>query len=313
MWVMDWNRTSVSPIALRSRLLSTVVDATDPSSPPTPFHPPSERPLLCGHRMQTATGSVRSNDAQHRAEPMRWLACAGSAPTRCGSCTTTMPVSDEPRPCRARGSTRSPPRASRSRWRTGILAITDEQVPHPIFGADSGDFRAVPDPTTLVEIPIDRAWPGVRPADRRHRAPVGGRPTSGPLRPGLAAPRTRGRRESRLRGRVRRGRRHRSRRPARGHRPDVLGRAARRAMADGGADPGRPRCGRRRRPSDRQGIWARPVRGQPPAGRRARRCRPLPPRTAADPGCGASRARRPRSCRSRTPTCRATACTSTLG
>ena len=39
------------------------------------------------------------------------------------------------------------------------LAITDEQVPHPIFGADSGDFRAVPDPTTLVEIPIDRAWP----------------------------------------------------------------------------------------------------------------------------------------------------------
>jgi glutamine synthetase len=33
------------------------------------------------------------------------------------------------------------------------LAITDEQVPHPVFGADSGDFRAVPDPTTLVAMP----------------------------------------------------------------------------------------------------------------------------------------------------------------
>lgn len=33
------------------------------------------------------------------------------------------------------------------------LAITDEQVPHPGFGADSGDFRAVPDPTTLVAVP----------------------------------------------------------------------------------------------------------------------------------------------------------------
>jgi glutamine synthetase len=33
------------------------------------------------------------------------------------------------------------------------LAITDEQVPHPVFGADSGDFRAVPDPATLVRIP----------------------------------------------------------------------------------------------------------------------------------------------------------------
>ena len=33
------------------------------------------------------------------------------------------------------------------------LAITDEQVPHPIFGADSGDFRAVPDPPTLVALP----------------------------------------------------------------------------------------------------------------------------------------------------------------
>jgi glutamine synthetase len=33
------------------------------------------------------------------------------------------------------------------------LAITDEQVPHPVFGADSGDFRAVPDPATLVRVP----------------------------------------------------------------------------------------------------------------------------------------------------------------
>ena len=33
------------------------------------------------------------------------------------------------------------------------LAITDEQVPHPVFGADSGDFRAVPDPGTLVVLP----------------------------------------------------------------------------------------------------------------------------------------------------------------
>lgn len=33
------------------------------------------------------------------------------------------------------------------------LAITDEQVPHPVFGADSGDFRVVPDPATLVVVP----------------------------------------------------------------------------------------------------------------------------------------------------------------
>ncbi len=33
------------------------------------------------------------------------------------------------------------------------LAITDEQVPHPIFGADSGDFRAIPDPATLIAVP----------------------------------------------------------------------------------------------------------------------------------------------------------------
>ena len=33
------------------------------------------------------------------------------------------------------------------------LAITDEQVPHPVFGADSGDFRAIPDPATIVRLP----------------------------------------------------------------------------------------------------------------------------------------------------------------
>lgn len=33
------------------------------------------------------------------------------------------------------------------------LAIDDHQVPEPIFGADSGDFRAVPDPRAIVAIP----------------------------------------------------------------------------------------------------------------------------------------------------------------
>lgn len=36
------------------------------------------------------------------------------------------------------------------------LAVTDHQVPHPIFGADSGDFRALPDPATIVPIPHRR-------------------------------------------------------------------------------------------------------------------------------------------------------------
>jgi glutamine synthetase len=55
------------------------------------------------------------------------------------------------------------------------IAITDHQVPDPIFGADSGDFRALPDPATIVPIPhrsgvaqafpwllddVGRAWPG---------------------------------------------------------------------------------------------------------------------------------------------------------
>jgi glutamine synthetase len=55
------------------------------------------------------------------------------------------------------------------------LAINDHQVPTPIFGADSGDFRAIPDPATIVPIPhrggvaqafpwltddLGAAWPG---------------------------------------------------------------------------------------------------------------------------------------------------------
>lgn len=55
------------------------------------------------------------------------------------------------------------------------LAITDHQVPYPIFGADSGDFRAVPDPDRIVALPhrpgvaqaftrladdLGRPWPG---------------------------------------------------------------------------------------------------------------------------------------------------------
>lgn len=44
------------------------------------------------------------------------------------------------------------------------LAVTDEQVPHPVFGADSGDFRAVPDSATIVAIP---GRPGVAQAFAR--------------------------------------------------------------------------------------------------------------------------------------------------
>ena len=42
MWVIDWNRTSVSPIAFRSRPRESVVDATSSSSPPgTPSQTPT--------------------------------------------------------------------------------------------------------------------------------------------------------------------------------------------------------------------------------------------------------------------------------
>src|SRR5215212_6516552 len=33
------------------------------------------------------------------------------------------------------------------------LAVNDHQVPHAAFGADSGDFRAVPDPSFVVPVP----------------------------------------------------------------------------------------------------------------------------------------------------------------
>jgi glutamine synthetase len=39
---------------------------------------------------------------------------------------------------------------ARANWN---FAITDDQLPHPAFGADSGDFRVVPDPATLVALP----------------------------------------------------------------------------------------------------------------------------------------------------------------
>lgn len=63
------------------------------------------------------------------------------------------------------------------------LAITDHQVPHPIFGADSGDFRAVPDPAALVPIP----WrPGVAQAYSRLTDDLG-RPWEGDPRGRLGA------------------------------------------------------------------------------------------------------------------------------
>ncbi len=62
------------------------------------------------------------------------------------------------------------------------LAITDEQVPHPVFGADSGDFRAVPDPATLVAMPHR---PGVAQAFA-WLADDSGRPWEGDPRAALA-------------------------------------------------------------------------------------------------------------------------------
>jgi glutamine synthetase len=103
--------------------------------------------------MQTATGSVRSNDAQHRpgadtlarlrgldAEAL-WVVYHDYAGL--GRAKAVPPARFEE--VAAEGVT-----FAMANW---DLAITDEQVPHPIFGADSGDFRAVPDPATLVEIP----------------------------------------------------------------------------------------------------------------------------------------------------------------
>jgi glutamine synthetase len=103
--------------------------------------------------MQTATGSVRSNDAQHRA------GADALARLRGLDADALWVVYHD---YAGLGRAKAVPRArfdevaaegvtfAMANW---DLAITDEQVPHPIFGADSGDFRAVPDPTTLVEIP----------------------------------------------------------------------------------------------------------------------------------------------------------------
>jgi glutamine synthetase len=63
------------------------------------------------------------------------------------------------------------------------LAITDEQVQHPVFGADSGDFRAVPDPSTLVAMPHR---PGVSQAFA-HLTDDSGAPWGGDPRALLAA------------------------------------------------------------------------------------------------------------------------------
>jgi glutamine synthetase len=63
------------------------------------------------------------------------------------------------------------------------LAITDEQVPHPSFGADSGDFRAVPDPATLVHLPHR---PGVAQAFARLTDDIGA-PWEGDPRAALIA------------------------------------------------------------------------------------------------------------------------------
>ena len=57
------------------------------------------------------------------------------------------------------------------------FAVNDQQVPHPGYGADSGDLRAVPDPSALVPIPYR---PGVWQAEAvlldEHGRPWGGDP-----------------------------------------------------------------------------------------------------------------------------------------
>jgi glutamine synthetase len=52
-------------------------------------------------------------------------------------------------PVRFREAAREGVSFARANW---DFAITDEQLPHPGFGADSGDFRVVPDPATLVSL-----------------------------------------------------------------------------------------------------------------------------------------------------------------
>ena len=133
--------------------------------------------------MQTATGSVRSNDAQHRA------GADALARLRGLDADALWVVYHD---YAGLGRAKAVPRArfeevaaegvtfAMANW---DLAITDEQVPHPIFGADSGDFRAVPDPATLVEIPHR---PGVAQAFARLTDHTG-QPWEGDPRAALAA------------------------------------------------------------------------------------------------------------------------------
>ncbi|HEY7700908.1 MAG TPA: hypothetical protein VIB02_01250, partial [Candidatus Limnocylindrales bacterium] len=103
--------------------------------------------------MQTAMGSPRSTDAQHRA------GADALARLRGLDAKALWVVYHD---YAGLGRAKAVPRArfeevaaegvtfAMANW---DLAITDEQIPHPTFGADSGDFRAVPDPATLVDLP----------------------------------------------------------------------------------------------------------------------------------------------------------------
>lgn len=133
--------------------------------------------------MQTAMGSVQSTEAQHRA------GADAVARLRGLDAQALWVVYHD---YSGLGRAKAVPRArfeevaaegvtfAMANW---DLAITDEQVPHPVFGADSGDFRAIPDPSTLVEIP-HRA--GVAQAFARLTDDLG-RPWEGDPRAKLAA------------------------------------------------------------------------------------------------------------------------------
>ena len=112
--------------------------------------------------MQTATGSVRSTEGDHGA------AATVERLDALGAKALWVVYHDYG----GLGRAKAVPRARFEEVaRDGVtfamanwdLAITDEQVPHPIFGADSGDFRAIPDPDTLIELPhhpgIAQAFP----------------------------------------------------------------------------------------------------------------------------------------------------------
>jgi glutamine synthetase len=133
--------------------------------------------------MQTATGSVRSTDPQHRAGADTLARLRGL------DADALWVVYHD---YAGLGRAKAVPRArfdevaaegvtfAMANW---DLAITDEQVPHPVFGADSGDFRAVPDPSALVEIPHR---PGVAQAFARLTDDAG-QPWDGDPRAALAA------------------------------------------------------------------------------------------------------------------------------